>query len=44
MAQTMKAGFTVRSGIPEESLLCSEGFAAHMLDAVAKGAPTRGMV
>jgi len=38
MTQTMKAGFTVRPGTPEESLLRRERFAAHLLDTVAKGA------
>ena len=31
-------GVTFRTRTPEESLLCSERFAAHLLDAVAKGA------
>src|SRR6267142_282627 len=31
-------GVTFRTRTPEESLVCSERFAAHLLDAVAKGA------
>ena len=31
-------GVTFRTRTPEESLACSERFAAHLLDAVAKGA------
>ena len=31
-------GVTFRTRTPEESLLCSERFAAHLLDAVASGA------
>jgi NADPH2:quinone reductase len=33
-------GVTFRTRTPEESLACSERFAAHLLDAVAKGALT----
>ena len=31
-------GVTFRTRTPEESLVCSERFSAHLLDAIAKGA------